>query len=299
MTANVDPRDPYERHRVDVLATTMAYVDTGSGEAGGGAPACVFLHGNPTSSYLWRNVVRVVAPHTRCLAPDLVGMGDSGASSTGSYRFVDHAEHLDAWFDAVLPEGPVVLVIHDWGSALGFHWAQRHPDRVAGIVFTEAIVTPLTWDDWPAAATGIFQAMRSDAGEQMVLQDNVFVERILPSSVLRGLGETEMAVYRRPFIAAGESRRPTLTWPREIPIEGTPSDVHDVVAGYADWLAGHPGLPKTFVNADPGAILVGRQREVARSWPDLVEVTVPGGHYVQEDSPTEIGEAVMGLLSRR
>lgn len=296
MAANVDSTDPYERQRVDVMGTTMAYVDAGS--PGGVGPVCVFLHGNPTSSYLWRNVIGVVAPHARCVAPDLVGMGDSGESSTGSYRFVDHAEHLDAWFDAVLPVGPVVLVIHDWGSALGFHWARRHPDRVVGIVFTEAIVTPLTWDDWPAAAAGIFRAMRSEAGERLVLEDNVFVERILPASVLRELGEAEMAVYRRRFTEAGESRRPTLTWPREIPIEGAPADVYDLVAEYAQWLGTHPGLPKTFVNAEPGSILVGRQREVARSWPDLVEVTVPGSHFVPEDSPAEIGEAVLGLLRR-
>lgn len=296
MAAYIDPTDPYERHRVEVFATTMAYVDTGSpGEV---EPRCVFLHGNPTSSYLWRNVIRVVEPHARCLAPDLVGMGDSGESSTGSYRFADHAAHLDAWFDAVLPEGPVVLVIHDWGSALGFHWARRHPDRVVGIVFTEAIVTPVTWDDWPDAATAIFRAMRSEAGEALVLEKNVFVERILPSSVLRDLGDEEMAVYRRRFIEAGESRRPTLTWPQEIPIEGTPADVHDVVLAYAEWLATHPGLPKTFINADPGSILVGRQREVTRAWPDLVEVTVPGSHFVPEDSPAEIGEAVVGLLRR-
>ncbi|MDQ2757274.1 MAG: haloalkane dehalogenase [Actinomycetota bacterium] len=296
MSAHIDPVDPYERQRVDVLATTMAYVDTGSPE--GPEPTCVFLHGNPTSSYLWRNVIRVVEPHARCLAPDLVGMGDSGASSSGSYRFADHAEHLDAWFDAVLPTGPLVLVLHDWGSALGFHWARRHPERVAGIAFTEAIVTPLTWDDWPQAATGIFSAMRSDAGERLVLENNVFVERILPASVLRDLGEDEMAVYRRRFAEAGESRRPTLTWPREIPIEGSPADVHEVVSAYASWLATHPGLPKTFVNADPGSILVGRQREVVRSWPDLVEVTLPGSHFVQEDSPAGIGEAVVALLGR-
>jgi haloalkane dehalogenase len=296
MATNIESVDRYERHRVDVLGTTMAYVDTGA--PGGVEPVCVFLHGNPTSSYLWRNVIGVVAPHARCVAPDLVGMGDSGGSSSGSYRFLDHAEHLDAWFDAVLPEGPVVLVIHDWGSALGFHWAHCHPERVVGIVFTEAIVTPVSWADWPAAATGIFQAMRSEVGERLVLQDNVFVERILPASVLRELGEAEMAVYRRRYTEAGESRRPTLTWPREIPIEGTPADVHDIVAAYSQWLGTHPGLPKTFVNAEPGSILVGRQREVARSWPDLVEVTVPGSHFVPEDSPTEIGEAVLGLLRR-
>lgn len=291
-----DPTDPHERRSVDLLGTSMTFVDTGS--PGGDDPVCVFLHGNPTSSYLWRNVIRVVEARARCLAPDLVGMGDSGESSTGSYRFADHADHLDAWFDAVLPEGPVVLVLHDWGSALGFHWARRHPDRVAGIVFTEAIVTPVTWDDWPAAAAGIFRAMRSDAGEELVLERNVFVERILPASVLRGLGEAEMAVYRRRYTEPGESRRPTLTWPREIPLDGAPADVHDVVVAYAEWLATHPGLPKTFVDADPGSILVGRQRDVARSWPDLLEVTVPGSHFVPEDSPTEIGEAVVALLDR-
>lgn len=296
MAAHIDPIDPYDRLSIGVLATTMAYVDTGA--PAGASPTCVFLHGNPTSSYLWRNVIRVVEPHARCLAPDLVGMGDSGSSSTGSYRFVDHAEHLDAWFDTVLPEGPVVLVIHDWGSALGFHWAHRHPDRIVGIAFTEAIVTPLTWGDWPDAATGIFKALRSDVGERLVLEDNVFVERILPASVLRDLGEDEMAIYRRRFAEAGESRRPTLTWPREIPIDGVPADVDDLVAAYAQWLATHTGLPKTFINANPGSILVGRQREVARSWPDLIEVTVPGSHFVQEDSPVEMGEAVVELLRR-
>ncbi|MEO6881454.1 MAG: haloalkane dehalogenase [Mycobacteriaceae bacterium] len=304
MTQGIDPTDPYQRHRVDVLGTTMAYVDTRAATTANAgteaeAAACVFLHGNPTSSYMWRNVIRVVEPHARCLAPDLVGMGDSGASSTGSYRFTDHAAHLDAWFDAVLPAGPVVLVIHDWGSALGFHWAYRHPERVAGIVFTEAIVTPLTWEDWPEGAANIFRAMRSDAGEKLVLEKNIFVERILPGGVVRELGEQEMAVYRRPFDEPGESRRPTLTWPREIPIDASPADVHEVVATYADWLATHPGLPKTFVNAEPGSILVGRQREVVRSWPDLVELTVTGNHFVAEDSPAEIGAAVVEMVGGR
>jgi haloalkane dehalogenase len=269
----------------------MAYVETGSG-----APAIVFLHGNPTSSYLWRNVIPALAPLGRCLAPDLIAMGRSGPAP--ATRFADHARYLDAWFDHALPPGKgekLVMVGHDWGGALAFHWARRNPDRVAGIAYMETIVAPLAWDDWPERARGVFQSMRSEAGEDMVLQKNVFVERILPASVLRGLGEAEMAAYRAPFAEAGESRRPTLTWPREIPIEGTPEDVVGVVEAYGAWLAESP-LPKLFVNADPGSILVGRQREICRQWPKQREVTVEGLHFIQEDSPVEIGAAVADFV---
>jgi haloalkane dehalogenase len=284
--------DPHPRKRVRVLDTEMAYVDTGAGEP------IVFLHGNPTSSYLWRNVIPHVGGQRRCLAPDLVGMGESGNSPSGSYRFVDHARYLDAWFEALGLAANVVLVVHDWGSALGFHWARRHPDRVAGIAYMESIVRPVTWQEWPDAARKVFQAMRSPGGEEMVLQKNVFVERILPASVLRGLSDAEMQRYRAPFREAGESRRPTLTWPREIPIEGEPADVARIVREYGEWLATTNQLPKLFVNAEPGSILVGAQREFCRRWPNQQEVTVAGSHFIQEDSPDDIGRALSAFVRR-
>jgi len=255
----------------------------------------VFLHGNPTSSYLWRNVIPHVEAVGRCLAPDLVGMGDSGRAPAGSYRFVDHARYLDAWFEA-LALRRVTLVVHDWGSALGFHWARRHPERVRGVAYMEALVRPVTWDEWPDAARKIFQVLRSPAGEEMVLQKNVFVERILPASVLRGLTEAEMAVYRRPFLEPGEPRRPTLTWPRQIPVDGEPADVVAIADAYAHWLAAAAELPKLFINADPGVILTGPQREFCRTWPNQREITVRGSHFIQEDSPHEIGEAVAAFV---
>lgn len=280
--------DPYDRRRIAVLDTEMAYVETGAG-----APV-VFLHGNPTSSYLWRNVIPHVELLGRCLAPDLVGMGRSGRAPGGTYRFADHGRYLDAWFDA-LALRDVTLVVHDWGSALGFHWARRHPERVKGIVYMEAIVQPLTWAEWPEAARKIFQGLRSPAGEELILAKNVFVERILPGSVLRTLGPEEMDRYREPFREPGESRRPTLTWPREIPIDGEPADVVAVVDAYARWLAASD-VPKLFVNGEPGSILVGSQREFCRSWPNQREVTVKGSHFLQEDSPAEIGSAIARFL---
>lgn len=271
--------------RIVVLDSAMAYFDDeGAGEA------IVFLHGNPTSSYLWRNIIPHVAGLGRCLAPDLIGMGDSGRPG-GDYRFEQHARYLGAWFDAVLPEGDVTLVIHDWGSALGFDWASRHPERVRGIAYMEAIVRPLAWDEWPPAGRPIFEALRSPAGEAMILQKNVFVENILPGSMIRRMTDEEMAEYRRPFAEAGESRRPTLTWPREIPFDGEPADVAAVTTHYSQWLASSP-VPKLFINANPGSILVGAQREFARTFPNQEEVTVKGRHFIQEDSPHEIGRAI-------
>ena len=278
--------DPYPRKRIAVAGTEIAFVDTGDAS---GRPI-VFLHGNPTSSYLWRNVIPHLAEQGRCLAPDLIGMGESGKAPDGQYRFEDHARYLDAWFDAIPTDG-IVLVVHDWGSALGFHWAERYPERVAGIAYMEAVVKPVTWDEWPESARKIFKAMRSEAGEEMVLEKNVFVERILPASVLRGLTEDEMAVYRAPFAEPGESRRPTLTWPRQIPLAGEPADVVAVVESYGRWLS-QSDTPKLFVNADPGVILTGAQREFCRAWPNQNEVTVKGLHFVQEDSPDEVGRAV-------
>jgi haloalkane dehalogenase len=283
--------DRYSRKRVEVLDTELAYVEAGAGDP------IVFLHGNPTSSYLWRNVIPHVEGLGRCLAPDLVGMGDSGRSPGGSYRFVDHARYLDAWFEALGLRRNVMLVVHDWGSALGFHWARRHPERVRGVAYMESIVRPVTWHEWPEVARKVFQGMRGPGGEEMVLQKNVFVERILPASVIRGLTPEEMARYRAPYREPGESRRPTLTWPREIPVDGEPADVARIVEAYGEWLAKSP-LPKLFVNADPGSILVGAQREFCRRWPNQQEVTVRGMHFVQEDSPDEIAGAVAAFVRR-
>lgn len=293
MSESISATDPYDRKRVSVLDSDMAYVDTGSGDP------VVFLHGNPTSSYLWRNVIAEVEGGARCLAPDLIGMGDSGKNPAGSYRFVDHARYLDAWFAALgldQEQQTVTLVVHDWGSALGFHWAHRHQACMKALVYMEAIVQPLTWATFPDAARQVFQGFRSPAGEEMVLQNNVFVERVLPGSVVRKLDEAEMAVYRKPYTEPGESRRPTLTWPREIPIEGEPADVTAIVEGYGTWLSSSP-LPKLFVNADPGAILTGPQREYCRAWPNQREITVAGSHFIQEDAPQEIGRTIAEFLA--
>jgi len=278
----------YAKKHVEVLGSKMAYVETGSGDP------IVLLHGNPTSSYLWRNVIPHLEKRWRCIAPDLIGMGDSDKlepSGPDRYTLVEHRQYLDALLEALGLAENVTLVVHDWGSALGFDWASRHREAMAGIAYMEAIVMPVTWEQWPEAARRVFQGFRSPAGEAMVLENNVFVERVLPGSVLRKLDEDEMEVYRRPFREPGESRRPTLTWPRQIPIEGEPADVVAIVERYGAWLASSD-LPKLFVNAEPGAILTGDQREFCRSWPNQQEVTVKGIHFIQEDSADEIGQAV-------
>lgn len=290
MAAGISAADWYERRRLRVLDSHLAYVEVGVGDP------IVLLHGNPTSSYLWRNVIPHLESSGRCLAPDLIGMGRSGKAPSGSYRLADHVRYLDAWMEA-LNLARVTLVVHDWGSALGFHWARRNPGRVKAIVYMEAIVRPVTWAEWPEAARKVFQAMRSPAGEDMVLAKNVFVERILPASVLRGLTHEEMDHYREPFREMGESRRPTLTWPREIPIDGEPADVVALVDDYARWLASTP-IPKLFVNGNPGSILVGPQREFCRAWPNQQEVSVKGSHFLQEDAPAEIGQAIAKFLKR-
>lgn len=278
---------------IEVLGKRMAYVEEGSGDP------IVLLHGNPTSSFLWRDVVPHLVGLRRCVLPDLIGMGDSDKlddSGPGSYRFVEHRRYVDAILELLDVTDRVTLVIHDWGSALGFDWANRHRRAVTGIAYMESIVMPVSWDDWPEAARRIFQGLRSEAGESMVLERNVFVENILPGSILRKLSDDEMNEYRRPFASPGEGRRPTLTWPREIPIDGHPADVDEIARGYADWLASSD-LPKLFINADPGAILLGRQREFCRSWPNQTEVTVPGIHFVQEDSGDAIGRAIAEWLA--
>ena len=276
------------KKEVIVKGKTMSYVEMGEGDP------IIFQHGNPTSSYLWRNVMPHLQDQGRCIAIDLIGMGDSDKlenPDASSYTFVQHREYLDGALEALGIESDVTLVIHDWGSALGFDWANRHRDAVKGIAYMEGIVRPVSWDEWPEAARGVFQGFRSSAGEEMVLDKNAFVERVLPGSILRDLSEEEMAVYRRPFQNSGEGRRPTLTWPRQIPIDGTPADVVEIVQAYADWLT-EADLPKLFVNAEPGAILIGAQREFCRSWPNQTEVTVSGNHFLQEDSPHEIGKAI-------
>lgn len=284
--ATISADDPYLRKRIAVAGTEIAYIDTGSGDP------IVLLHGNPTSAYLWRNVIPHLAGLGRCLAPDMAGMGQSGKAPDGSYRFIDHARYLDAWFAALGLTRRVTLVVHDWGSALGFHWACRNRAAIKGIAYMEAIVTPLRWEDWPENARNIFQLMRSAAGEELVLQKNVFIERILPGAILRKLTDEEMTAYRKPWLEPGESRRPMLTWPREIPVGGEPADVTAIVGDYAQWLSTDSTLPKLFVNAEPGAILTGRPREYCRKWPNQREVTVAGAHFVQEDSPHQIGEAI-------
>jgi len=272
----------------------MSYVDEGSGDP------IVLLHGNPTSSYLWRNIIPHLSEIGRCVAPDLIGMGDSDKlknSGPDSYSFREHQKYLDALLDEIGVTANVTFVIHDWGSALGFDWAYRYPDRVKSIVYMEAILFHYEWTDWPEDARRIFQGFRSPAGENMILDKNVFVELVLPNSVMRELTPSELDVYRRPFLNPGEDRRPTLSWPRQIPIEGEPKEVVDIVTAYSQWFS-TCDIPKLFINADPGSILVGRARDFCRTWSNQEETTVPGLHFVQEDSPDEIGQAIANFIQK-
>jgi haloalkane dehalogenase len=270
----------------------MAYVDKGKGDP------IIFQHGNPTSSYLWRNIMPYAEKHGRIIAPDLIGMGDSDKldnSGPDSYTFEDHSKYLYGLFDELNLDN-ITFVIHDWGSALGFHWANLNPEKVKAIVYMEAITSPIaSWDDWPEAARNIFQAFRSKTGEDLILEKNFFVERVLVGDVYRGLSEEEMTIYRKPFLEPGESRRPTLTWPRQIPVAGEPENIVNICQNYAKFMS-ETEIPKLFINAEPGSILVGSQREMARSWPNQKEVTVKGGHFIQEISPHQIGEALSNFL---
>ena len=284
---------PLAKNTVDVLGSRMAYHERGEG------PPVLLLHGNPTSSYLWRDVIAALEGRGRLIAPDLIGMGDSDKlpnPGPDTYRFATHRKYLAAFIDAVIgPSQTILFAVHDWGSALGFDWANHHRDRVRGIAYMEAIVRPIaSWDEWSAAATSIFQGFRSDKGEAMILDRNMFVERVLPGSVLRKLTEAEMTEYRRPYPKPGD-RWPTLTWPRQIPIAGQPADVVAIAADYAQWMAQND-VPKLFVNAEPGAILIGAVREFCRGWKNQTEVTVPGSHFIQEDSGPAIGRAVAGWM---
>jgi haloalkane dehalogenase len=284
---------PLAKKTVDVLGARMAYHERGEGTP------VLFLHGNPTSSYLWRDVIPELTGLGRLIAPDLIGMGDSAKlpnPGPNTYRFTTHRDYLGAFIDAVIgPAESLVFVVHDWGSALGFDWANHHRGRVRGIAYMEGIVRPVaSWDEWSAAATPIFRGFRSDKGEAMILERNMFIERVLPGSVLRKLTEAEMTEYRRPFLQA-QDRWPTLTWPRQIPIAGEPADVVQICAAYSQWMAEND-IPKLFVNAEPGAILIGAPRDFCRSWKNQTEVTVPGSHFIQEDSGPAIGRAVAGWI---
>ena len=278
----------YVKKFIDVNGKKMAYVDEGSGDT------VLFLHGNPTSSYLWRNIAPHVEDTNRIVIPDLIGMGDSekldGADNPG-YKYHGQYEYLTGLMDKLDLGDSIHLVIHDWGSAMGFQFARENPSRIKSITYMEAIVMPLSWDQWPDAATKIFGLFRSEAGEELVLEKNFFVERILLGDSVSGYSDEEKEEYIRPFINSGEDRRPTLTWPRQIPLDGEPKEVVDEVAKNADFHK-NSEIPKLFINADPGTILTGDQREFVRSWKNQKEITVKGNHFVQEDSADEIGSAL-------
>ena len=272
----------------DVNGKRIAYLEAGSGDP------IVLLHGNPTSSFLWRNIIPELEGCGRVIAPDLIGQGDSDKLPANEgpdrYSFEAAFDYLDGLLRNIGADQNVTLVIHDWGGGLGFHWARLNPESVKGIAYMEAIVTPVTWEDWPESARGIFKGFRSSKGEDLVLERNMFVEAVLPSSIIRELSGDEMAAYRAPFDTP-EHRQPTLNWPRQIPIDGEPAHMVELVDAYAHFMAS-TDIPKLFINADPGSILVGKQREFCRSWPNQTEVTVKGLHFIQEDSPIEIGQAV-------
>ena len=284
----------HEKRFADVLGRRMAYIERGVGHP------VVFLHGNPTSSFLWRGVLpHVEAAGRRLIAPDLIGMGDSDKIPAGAendrYRFATHARYLEAFLDKVVGTEPLTLVLHDWGGALGFDWAYRHPQHVRAIAYMETFVAPLTLEDLPEGFRPTLNAVRSPTGETLVLDENLFIEKMLPGVTQRTLSADEMAEYRRPFLAAGDDRGPTLQWAREVPLSGEPADVHDRIAAYSAWLQ-TASLPKLFVDADPGVFITGRIRRLASSFPHQRRVVVPGLHFVQEDSPNEIGRAIAGWL---
>ena len=284
---------PTSQQFAEVNGKRIAYLEAGAGDP------IVLLHGNPTSSYLWRNIIPELEGYGRVIAPDLIGQGDSdklpASEGPDRYSFEVAFDYLDGLLRQIGADQHVTLVIHDWGSGLGFHWARLNPEAVKGIAYMEAIVTPMTWDDWPESARGIFQGFRSSKGEDLVLERNMFVEAVLPSSIMRDLSDDEMAAYRAPFDTP-DHRQPTLNWPRQIPIDGEPPHMVELVEAYGAFMASNE-IPKLFINAEPGSILVGKQREFCRSWPNQTEVTVKGLHFLQEDSPTEIGQAVSAWLT--
>ena len=282
----------YTKKYKDIKNSKMAFIDEGSGDT------FLFLHGNPTSSFLWRNIAPHVEDIGRIVIPDLIGMGDSdkleGVDNPG-YKYHGQYSYLTALMDELDLGDNIHLIIHDWGSAMGFQFARENQDRIKTITYMEAIVMPLTWDQWPDPATKIFGLFRSEAGEELVLEKNFFVERILLADSSTGYTEEEKSEYIRPFINPGEDRRPTLTWPRQIPLDGEPSEVVDEVRLNAEFHK-ESDIPKLFINADPGSILIGDQREFARSWKNQTEITVSGNHFIQEDSSEEIGAALRNFV---
>src|SRR5262249_13433960 len=288
-TVEPDGPDHLPRRRVKVLDTEISYVDVGEGEP------VVFLHGNPTWSYQWRNIIPYISPIRRCLAPDLVGMGWSGKSPTKAYLFVDQARYMDAWFEALQVTKDVTLVLHDWGAAIGFYRARRHPEQIKAIAYYEAVAHPRRWDDFSGGRDRQFRLLRSPEGERLVLDENMFVEVVLPRGILRKLTDEEMEAYRAPY-RDRERRLPTLIWPREGPIEGEPADVVSIVEENARWLAASDRLPKLFIKGDPGAIHTGRLLDLVRAFPNQREVTVKGLHHLQDDSPKEIGEVLRAFV---
>ena len=281
----------WNKKYIDVLGKQIAYVEMGEGDP------IIFQHGNPTSSYLWRNIMPQLQSLGRCIAMDLIGMGDSEKledKGNMTYSYDTHKKYFDGFLDAIGVESNATLVIHDWGSALGFDWANDFPQKVKAICYMEGIVQSMEWVDWNEDAKGIFQGFRSPAGEEMILEKNLFIEAVLPGSILRKLSDAEMNEYRRPFNDK-KSRRPTLDWPRQIPLENDPPEICRIVDSYSQWMAEN-NIPKLFINAEPGAILIGKQREFCRTWKNQKEVTVKGSHFIQEDSPNEIGNAIFDWL---
>ena len=281
----------WNKKYIDVLGKQIAYVEMGDGDP------IIFQHGNPTSSYLWRNILPQLQGLGRCIAMDLIGMGDSEKledEGNMTYSYNTHKKYFDGFLDAIGVGSNATLVIHDWGSALGFDWANNYPEKVKAICYMEGIVKSMEWEDWNEDAKGIFQGFRSPAGEEMILEKNLFIEAVLPGSILRKLSDAEMDEYRRPFNDK-KSRRPTLDWPRQIPLENNPSEICKIVDSYSQWMAKN-NIPKLFINAEPGAILIGKQREFCRTWKNQKEVTVKGSHFIQEDSPNEIRSAIFDWL---
>lgn len=282
-----------EKKTVKVLGKNMAYVEKGEGNP------IIFQHGNPTSSYLWRNIIPHLENQGKCIAIDLIGMGDSDKledEGDNTYSYHVHKKYFDACLKELGIKDDITFVIHDWGSALGFNWAYDNKNSVKGICYMEAIVKTISWDDWPEDGKSIFQGFRSEAGEDLVLKKNLFIEGVLPGAIIRNLSNKEMDVYRKPFLKEIE-RRPTLDWPRQIPIDNKPEEVCNTVEDYSLWMSINE-IPKLFINANPGSILKGEQRDFCRKWKNQEEVTVKGSHFIQEDSPKDIGQAISSWFQK-